>query len=150
MLVKYILKVLIVAFLILSLIIFINSIGMRLQDAPSSKKLIQVVTVEPFANTDTDNSDIIDAIVMDKSDAFCESRRGSSGTLEESCGKLTKHNCNSTSCCVWTSDKKCAAGNEKGPTFNSDKNGKTRALDYYYFQNKCYGTKCSSIEGFQF
>lgn len=148
--VKYILKFFIISFLILSLIIFINSIGMKLHDAPSSKKLLRVVTMEPFDNTETEiaNSDVLGTIVMDKSDAFCENHRGTSGALEESCGKLTKNNCNSTSCCVWSSDNKCAAGNVNGPTFNSDENGKTHALDYYYFQNKCYGPKCPSTEGF--
>lgn len=79
---------------------------------------------------------------MNKSDAFCESHRGSSGALDDECGKLTKTNCNTTSCCVWTSDNKCVAGGQSGPTFNSDAKGKTKQLDYYYFQNKCYGSKC--------
>ena len=144
--VKYILKFFIIAFLILSLIMLINSVGMRLHDAPSSKKLLKVVTIEPF--TKTDKNDMLDTVLMDKSDAFCENHRGSSGALEQSCGKLTETNCNSTSCCVWSSDNKCTAGNVNGPTFNSDENGKTQALDYYYFQNKCYGPKCSSTEGF--
>ena len=126
---KYILKIVIVVSLILSLIAFINSIGLNLD----SKKLL---TMEGLANPpDT-------SIIINKSDAFCESHRGSSGTLDKSCGKLTKNNCNSTSCCVWTSDSKCLAGGAKGPTFNTDSNGKTKQLDYYYFQNKCHGTKC--------
>ena len=81
---------------------------------------------------------------MNKSDAFCESHRGSSGALDDSCGKLTQTNCNTTSCCIWTSDEKCVAGSAKGATFNSDAKGKTIPLDYYYFQNKCYGPKCPS------
>ena len=126
---KYILKIVIVVSLILSLIAFINSIGLNL----NSKKLL---TMEGLTNPpDT-------SIIINKSDAFCESHRGSSGTLDKSCGKLTKNNCNSTSCCVWTSDSKCLAGGAKGPTFNTDSNGKTKQLDYYYFQNKCHGAKC--------
>ncbi len=126
---KYILKIVIVVSLILSLIVFINSIGLNL----NSKKLL---TMEGLTNSpDT-------SIIINKSDAFCEIHRGSSGTLDKSCGKLTKNNCNSTSCCVWTSDSKCVAGGAGGPTFNSDSNGKTKQLDYYYFQNKCHGTKC--------
>jgi hypothetical protein len=81
-------------------------------------------------------------IMINKSDAFCESHRGSSGALDDACGKLTQTNCGSTSCCVWTSDNKCVAGGQGGPTFNSDAKGKTKQLDYYYFQNKCYGDKC--------
>ena len=79
---------------------------------------------------------------MNKNDAFCESHRGSSGTLDESCGKLTQSNCKSTSCCVLTSDDKCKAGDINGPIFNSDSNGKTKQIDYYYNNNKCYGEKC--------
>lgn len=81
--------------------------------------------------------------VLSKEDSFCESHRGKSGVLEESCGKLTEQNCNSTSCCVYTSAEKCVAGSVKGPTFNSDEKGKTIALDFYYYQNKCYGPKCA-------
>jgi hypothetical protein len=75
-------------------------------------------------------------------DAFCESYKGSSGDLNTACGKLTNKNCNSTSCCILTSNKKCAAGNADGPTYNTDDTGKTINLDYYYYQNKCYGNKC--------
>jgi len=81
--------------------------------------------------------------VLSKEDAFCESHRGKSGVLEESCGKLTEKNCNSTSCCVYTSANKCVAGSVKGPTFNSDEKGKTIPLDFYYYQSKCYGPKCA-------
>ena len=134
---KYILKIFIIVFLILSLIAFINSIGLNLNEKSSDKKLLQVYTMEGLTNPDN-------SIIMDKSAAFCESYRGSSGALDDSCGKLTKTNCNSTSCCVWTSDDKCVAGGQGGPTFNSDAKGKTKQLDYYYFQNKCYGPKCPS------
>jgi len=130
---KYILKIFIIVFLILSLILFINSIGLNLNVQTGNKKLLQMYTMEGFEDN---------PVMMNKSDAFCESHRGSSGALDESCGKLTQTNCASTSCCVWTSDNKCVAGGEGGPTFNSDSKGKTKQLDYYYFQNKCYGDKC--------
>ena len=87
-----------------------------------------------------DNPDM--SIIMNGSDSFCETNKESGGNLEKSCNKLTQGNCNSTSCCVWTSDNKCRAGNAKGPTFNTDENGKTIKLDYYYFQSKCYGDGC--------
>jgi hypothetical protein len=133
---KDFLKVFIVAFLILSLIVFINSIGLNLNDVSPPKKLLQVVTIEGLTNApDT-------SIIFNKNDAFCESHSGSGGSLDDSCGKLTKNNCNSTSCCVWTSENKCGAGYINGPTFNTEPNGKTKQLDYYYFQNKCYGPKC--------
>ena len=74
------------------------------------------------------------SILFNKNDAFCESNRGSSGSLDNSCKKLTRNNCDTTSCCVWTSNKQCVAGSKNGPTFNTDSNGKTKILDYYYFQ----------------
>ena len=76
-----------------------------------------------------------------KHDAFCNTQVGDSNTLNKNCNKLTHDNCKSTSCCVLTSDDKCVAGGEEGPTFNTV-NGKTRKLDYYYFENKCHGEKC--------
>lgn len=81
-------------------------------------------------------------LLMNKNDSFCESHRGSSDILEQSCGNLTENNCKSVNCCVWTSNNKCVAGGKNGPTFNTDKNGKTKTLDYYYNLNKCYGNKC--------
>jgi hypothetical protein len=133
---KYILKVFIIVFLILSLIAFINTIGLNLNEEPRQKKLLQVVTVEALELPNT-------SITMSKSQAFCDVHKGSSGSLDESCGRLTKGNCNDTSCCVWTSNKKCAAGGVDGPTFNTNTNGGTKQLDYYYFQGKCYGKKCN-------
>ena len=118
---KYILKFLIILFLFLSIIVLVRTNGF-------SKG---IVTIEGLQNS-----------ILSPSEAFCESHRGSSGTLDKSCEKLTNGNCNSTSCCVWTSDKKCAAGNEKGPTFNTNANGQTNQLDYYYFKGKCYGNNC--------
>lgn len=124
---KYILKQFIFFILIVALIVFINTIRIHLN----------------FSREGLTNSSVIDtSIISNKNDAFCEHHRGSSHILEQSCGKLTQGNCNSTSCCVWTSNNKCVAGNANGATFNTDKNGKTNALDYYYYKNKCYGPKC--------
>ena len=126
---KYLLKIFIIIFLILSVIVFINSIGLKLDEPDISKKLIQVVTVEGM-----------NPLTTDSSKAFCDTNKGFN--LETSCNKLTKYNCGLTSCCIWTSDNKCKAGNKNGPLFNSDSKGKTIPLDFYYFQNKCYGEKC--------
>ena len=134
---KFILNVFITVLLFFALIAFIQSIGLNLNAKQPPKKLLQVVTIEGLTNQQPDTS-----AIMSKSDAFCEHHRGSSHILEQSCGDLTQDNCNSTSCCVWTSDNKCAAGKASGPTFNTNDNGKTKQLDYYYFQNKCYGPKC--------
>jgi hypothetical protein len=132
---KYILKVFIIVFLIFSLIAFVNTLGLNLNEEPVQKKLLQVVTIEGLGNLST-------SIPMSKSKAFCEVHKGSSGTLDESCGRLTRGNCNDTSCCVWTSNQKCAAGGIDGPTFNTDTNGATKQLYYYYFQGKCHGINC--------
>jgi hypothetical protein len=142
---KYILKVFIFVILILSIIIFINSIGLNL-NYKEPKKLLQVVTMEGLEKMENmKNMDTSIILPSSKSDSFCETQRGSSGALDKSCGNLTQKNCNTTSCCVWTSDSKCNAGNIQGPTFNSDFNGKTKKLDYYYFQNNCYGDKCNDV-----
>ena len=117
---KYVLKTFVYIFLIFSLILFVNSLFI----------------IEGFTTS----------ILLDKGASFCESHRGSSAKLNESCGNLTETNCNSTSCCNWTSANKCVAGTQTGPTFNTDSNGKTKQLDYYYFQNKCYGPKCPQNE----
>jgi hypothetical protein len=80
-------------------------------------------------------------ILSDISDAFCQSNSGAA--LEKACNSLTQGNCGRTSCCVWTSDGKCKAGNANGPTFNTNAVGKTNMIDYY-FQGKCYGSGCSA------
>ena len=51
---------------------------------------------------------------MKGSDAFCKNHVGFD--LEKSCNKLTKYNCNQTSCCTWTT--KCKASNKNGIIFS--------------------------------
>jgi hypothetical protein len=129
--IKYILKTFINVFLILSLIEFTIYIGLSLNECYVPKNVFQDVTMEGLENQLPSSS---------SSTAFCEINKGH--LLEQACNKLTKYNCGITSCCVWTSDNKCKAGNQSGPTFNSDSKGKTLPVDYYLFQNKCYGEKC--------
>ena len=81
-------------------------------------------------------------ISIDKLSGFCNANVGNSNSLNQKCQQLTSDNCKSTSCCVWTSEQQCVAGKSDGPTFNTNKHGKTQILDYYYFENKCYGEKC--------
>ena len=83
-----------------------------------------------------------DSLSSNKADAFCKSNSSSSNALNQKCNQLTSGNCSLTSCCVWTSDQKCVVGGSGGPTFNSDDKGNTKKTDYYYYQNKCYGSKC--------
>ena len=127
--------------LFLSLVLFLYTIVTNLSTKNQPNNGFQNVTVEGLTNNNPITKDNT-SIIVNKSDAFCENHRGSSHILEESCGKLTQGNCNSTSCCVWTSNNKCVAGKVDGPTFNTDDNGKTKNLDYYYYKNKCYGAKC--------
>ena len=79
--------------------------------------------------------------LYDTASAFCQSKSGAA--LENACNSLTQGNCGKTSCCVWTSNNKCKSGNVNGPTFNTNSNGKTNSLNYYYFQGKCYGPNCA-------
>ena len=36
----------------------------------------------------------------------------------------------------------CRSGDQHGPTFRRDENGKTKDIEHYYFKNKCYGNNC--------
>jgi hypothetical protein len=121
--------------LLFSIILFIQSIGINFNAKENPKQLLQVITIEGLDNLNS-------SLTTDKSDAFCKSHSGNSNILNQSCNKLSNKNCNSTSCCILTSNNKCLAGNKDGAIFNSDKKGKTINLDYYYYQNKCYGNKC--------
>jgi hypothetical protein len=171
-----ILNIFIGVILIFALIIFIEISNINLNPDKSSKKVAQVVNIEPLKNkkkskkskkkdttdttetdtsvndtTETDTTDDTSqpvpppepnkpnsSINMSPVDDFCKS---SSDSLKESCAKLTKKNCNETSCCIVLNGKKCAAGNQDGPTFKTD-SGEDITVDYYYYQNKCYGNNC--------
>ena len=138
--IKYCLKIFIIGLLIFALTsIIMNTLGINLNIEEQPKKLIQVITMEAFEKQkDQDQKGNISS----GADAFCQSYKGNSGNLNTACGNLTNKNCNATSCCILTSDQKCVAGNADGATYNTDSNGKTINLDYYYYQNKCYGDKC--------
>jgi hypothetical protein len=72
---------------------------------------------------------------LDPYNSFCNSSYTSSETLNKQCNNLTEYNCKQVGCCVFTSNKKCEAGGQNGATYSPN-------LDYYYYQNKCYGNKC--------
>lgn len=96
-------------------------------DRPGSK----TVVVETF-----DQPDSLDAKMRA---GFCKSHLGKPAELETACGKLSKHSCTATSCCVWAkmdSKESCMSGNQHGPIF---RHGAPKPLDYYYFENKCKG-----------
>ena len=128
-----ILNIFIGVIIIFALIILIDVSNLNLNPEPSNKKVMQVVNIEALQNNNTNTS-----INLNPISDFCKS---SSDSLKSSCEKLTKKNCNSTSCCVVLNGDKCVAGNQDGPTFKTD-SGKDITVDYYYYQNKCYGNSC--------
>ena len=73
--------------------------------------------------------------------SFCESQLTDPHGLDGACSELTRDNCMDTACCVWTSNKKCKAGNMNGATFpDTDDAGNQIPVDYYYYKNKLYNT----------
>lgn len=129
---KHLLKIFIIFFLILSTFVLIKFIILHLNEKNSFNELIKTIIVEGMETN---------PLTINTSKAFCEMNNGFG--LETSCNKLTKENCNLTSCCVWTSEQKCKAGNHNGPLFGFDLKGKTIPLDFFLFQNVCYGEKCN-------
>lgn len=97
----------------------------------SSGPNTKTVVVETF-----DQPDSLDAKMRA---GFCKSHLGKPAELETACGRMSKHSCTATSCCVWAkmdSKESCVSGNQHGPIF---KHGASKPLDYYYFENKCVG-----------
>lgn len=123
---EYILNVFIMVILILTILVILDIYKINLNTPTIKKKLLQVVTIEG----------------MNGSNSFCKSHLGKSEVLDQSCEKLTERNCNSTSCCVYLNGNKCVAGSGNGPTFKTTTTGDKINVDYYYYQNKCYGTNC--------
>ena len=130
--IKYTLKILVIILIFLSLIIFIN-----LNKQFKFNNFMRIINVEGLQNNIHKSS----PIGLTGNIAFCDYHKGVS--LEMACNKLTNDNCNSTNCCVLTNENKCKAGNKLGPIFNTDKNGQTINIDYYYYRNKCYGNRCN-------
>ena len=118
-----VLNIFVAAFIILAFMVLLDLLGVNLSSPPKTTKVLkQVVTLE--------------GLEMNFADDFCSS------TNKQSCEKLTDSNCNKTSCCVLLNGEKCVSGAEDGPTFKTNK-GEKVDVDYYYFQNKCYGEGCN-------
>ena len=161
-----VLNIFIGVIIIFALIIFIEISNIDLNPDPVNKKVVQVVNIEALKNqkksknnnttttaaittiaTTDETNEILPppepnkpntSINLNPVSDFCKS---SSDSLKESCTKLTKKNCNATSCCIVLNGGKCVAGNQSGPTFKTD-SGEDINVDYYYYQNKCYGNSC--------
>ena len=107
----------------------------------------QTVIVETFDNAEQASAN--DSLDAKLKAGFCKTNLGKPAELEQECGKLSKHSCTATSCCVWAnmdSNESCVSGNQHGPIFKNGTNGSPKTLDYYYFENKCTGN-CPIEEG---
>ena len=151
MYIKNIEYILIIVFIIISIILFIHLFNINLNET-RKKQLLQVVTIEGLENSNTKNKKFIDIlnsepllltpkdfINTDLVKDFCKSFQGSSDQLNSQCNRLTKTNCNLSSCCVLLNGESCVAGSIKGPTFLTKPDGSSIANEYYYYQSKCYG-----------
>ena len=138
-LIKYILKIFIVVIILFGIILVMNFFNIKNKNKqPPTKQLKEVVIIEKMSiNTD---------LTYDNTASFCTSHDNlpSGSNLEESCNNLTNENCNSVSCCVLLNGEKCVAGDADGPTFKTKTDGSKNNIDFYYYQNKCYGNGCSS------
>jgi len=104
----------------------------------------RTVVVETFDTMNQDQAEPTDAESLDAKlkAGFCKSHLGKPAELETECGKMSKHSCTATSCCVWArmnSAESCVSGNRHGPIFKHETSGAPKTLDYYYFENKCSG-----------
>ena len=53
----------------------------------------------------------------DNAHNFCVTNQSTGSALNNSCGKLTKLNCQATDCCIWNKNR-CVAGDKRnGPLF---------------------------------
>jgi hypothetical protein len=142
---KYILNVFIVVLIIFIILLFSNSNqkitieSLKNKHKKHKKKDTTTDTASASTTTTTDVKPLPDTTInMDPLIDFCKSNLGS---LKEACSKLTNNNCNKPACCVVLNGEKCVAGSQNGPTFKTE-SGKDINIDYYYFQNKCYGNGC--------
>ena len=138
-----VLNIFIIVIIILAVLIFIEIYNIDLNPNNYNKKVVQVVNIEALQNKNNNNNKKEQpdtSIEFNPLSDFC---KNSSSSLKESCGKLTNKNCNSTSCCIMLNGEKCVAGNQDGPTFKTE-SGKDITVDYYYYQNKCYGNNCGN------
>ena len=87
--------------------------------------------------TDLKSRNEVNSLNMKPSESVCQCNKDDLNTRNLQCSMLTEFNCKRIGCCVYTSDNKCVAGDQTGPTAEYATN-----LDYYYYKNKCYGNKC--------
>jgi hypothetical protein len=129
--------ILIIGAMVYQQIVYVQH-GVDITGSGRSGKNSQTVIVEPFDGAIA-NANKLDSLLEA---GFCKTHLGKPAELETACGKMSKHSCTATSCCVWAkmdSKESCVSGNQHGPIFKTHKNGAPKTLDYYYFENKCTG-----------
>ena len=124
---------LVVLFLFIGLIyVVVNNIHLKGND--DFKRITKkVIIVEGMENNETPSANI------------CDKYEGNSIEAEKHCSTLEDSICKLSSCCVLAGNgqtTKCVAGDNTGPTYQSDDDGNPLNFDYYYYKNKCYGSEC--------
>ena len=78
--------------------------------------------LEDINNNQDNDEDILKEIKnmgLEPALGFCENYRSSGKMREEACNRLTRANCSKVSCCAWTNNNQCVAGNKFGPLFTT-------------------------------
>jgi hypothetical protein len=141
-------QIIIFASLMLGLLVIFEILGIQLNPPQKKEVLLGSATIEamysgkigPNPDLAIDMSEFKNQIIPEKS--FCSSGGENLNQLESECNELSKENCSKVSCCGYLNNTKCVNGNQFGPTFRSDNNGKNINIDTYYYMNKCLGPKC--------
>lgn len=122
---KYILKICIAAFFIISLIMFINAVGLNFNAEPVPIEGMFSSNNKSYAQKKEEAERLYNKT--------CSSKKN---TTSELCNKVKFNNIffENTKYCIWTNANKCIPGNVDGRAYNKDSK-----LDYYYFKSKCYG-----------
>jgi len=116
-------NILTVVIIFLALLTLFSILGVNFNPVVN-KSVEKVVTIESFG-------DAIDA------DGGCR-KSSNPADIHDYCKSIkVKKNCTATSCCIYLNDKKCVAGNHRGPTYHTE-NGKDIDVDYYTHRNIDY------------
>ena len=113
----------------------------------TNKTIKKEIVVENMDVREEEKDNEHEEIADNMSANFCKTLQGKSHEIEEKCSIQTDGACKALSCCVLASTKgdkqaKCLAGSKVGPTYHTDENGNNLNFEYYYYQNKCYGSGC--------
>lgn len=140
--------IIIIVVVVLILLVVINIKGIDLNPPKPETKLVQQVTVETLdtmnGSSMQDTKENIERMKLNLGESFCESYLGNAQELETACNQLTETNCAQAKCCVFRNsgqnEGKCVAGNLRGPTYKTDKDGKLITMDSYYYLGQCRGS----------